>query len=66
MDLTQKSNSNLSTDSKWSSSEKPFNLNEALKLRDGLELPRKTQPGFVAQRVHPELHSNGWVVLSLN
>ena len=66
MALTQKSNSNLSTGSKWSSSEKPFSLNEALKLRDGLELPRKTQPGFIAQRVHPELHSNGWVVLSLN
>ena len=66
MALTQKSNSNLSTDSKWSSSEKPFNLNEVLTLRDGLELPRKTHPGFIAQRAHPELHANGWVVLSLN
>ena len=66
MALTQKPNSNLLTDSKWSSCEKPFNLNEALKLRDGLELPRKTHPGFIAQRAHPELHSNGWVVLSLN
>jgi hypothetical protein len=66
MALTQKSNSNLSTDSKWSSSKKPFNLNEVLKLRDGLELPRKTHPGFIAQRANPELYSNGWVVLSLN
>ena len=66
MALTQKPNSNLLTDSKWSSSEKPFNLNEVLKLRDGLELPRKTHPGFIAQRAHPKLHSNGWIVLSLN
>ena len=66
MALTQKPNSNLLTDSKWSSSEKPFNLNEVLKLRDGLELPKKTHPGFIAQKAHPNLHPNGWVVLSLN
>ena len=45
---------------------KPFVLKEILRLRDGLELPRKGLPKFIAQKIHPKLQFSHWALLSLN
>ena len=45
---------------------KPLILEEILQLRDGLELPRKTLPGFATPKTYLKFHFDNWITIGLN
>ena len=51
---------------KWPLRKRPLNLAEVLRLRNGIELPKKVLPGSTAEKIFERTKSCGLPVFSLN
>jgi len=51
---------------KWPLRKRPLNLAEVLRLRNGIELPKKVLPGCTVEKIFERTKSYGLPIFSLN
>ena len=51
---------------KWPLRKRPLNLAEVLRLRNGIELPKKVLPGCTVENIFERTKSCGLPIFSLN